>query len=189
MNSKDSKPVMITGKDTIHDIVTRYPVLKDVLKELSPRYEKLNNPVIFNTVARVTTVARAAQVGGLYVNDMLYAINKALGLGPEYLAHVKADAFAAHASTKKPAAKPAPAWLDKTGGFETIDAAALGGEPFAFVTEKAAELPAGQGFKLLQKFEPTPLIGYLETQGYESWSEKQSDDKWTVTFYRVKKEA
>ena len=79
------KSHLITAEDTIYDIITRYPETKKRLLELSPRYEKLNNPVLFETVARFTTVQKAAQMVGIYLREMLYQLNDAIGLGEEYL--------------------------------------------------------------------------------------------------------
>lgn len=42
---------MISETDTIYDLVKRDGRIRTRLLELSPKFARLNNPVIFNTVA------------------------------------------------------------------------------------------------------------------------------------------
>lgn len=46
----------ITPKDKIADVPKSHPGLKEKLIQRSSRYEKLNNPVVFNTVGKVATI-------------------------------------------------------------------------------------------------------------------------------------
>lgn len=69
---------LIAENDKIYDMVKNYPEMKDVLIKISPKFKKLNNPVMFGTVARRTTVKKAAQIAGIEVEEMLDKLNKAL---------------------------------------------------------------------------------------------------------------
>lgn len=188
----------IGADDTIFDVVTKYPEVKKRLLELSEKYGRLNNPVVFNTVAKLTSVKKAASVGGIYWKEFVYQLNDAIGLGKDYLEHSKAAAFAAHGTgTAAPSghgglvpaedvrdpAGPRPQWMEKAKGFEVMDVRD-GGEPFNKVTGKAKTVESGNGFTLVQVFEPMPLIGYLETMGFEHVTEKVSDTEVRVYFYK-----
>lgn len=188
----------ITENDSIYDVVTKYPEVKKRLLELSEKYGRLNNPVIFNTVAKLTSVKKAASVGGIYWKELVYQLNDAIGLGKEYVERSKASAFAAHGTGSAGASEheghvpakdvrnstgPRPQWMDKAKDFEVMDVRE-GGEPFFNVTEKAKTVGSGKGFTLVQVFEPLPLIGYLETMGFEHVTEKVGDTEVRVYFFK-----
>lgn len=50
----------ITAQTKVHDLLEQYPYLKDWLASYAPEFEKLKNPVLYNTVARVATLETAA---------------------------------------------------------------------------------------------------------------------------------
>lgn len=180
----------ISETDTIYDIVTKYPVLKEKLQELSPRFANLNNPVLFQTVARLTSVQKAAVVGKLYLNDMLYELNDAIGKGKEFLEWKKKELMRGKplvpgAISKNNKEKVKPLWMDDAPGFEELDFRGKG-EPFAEITGKAKTIEAGKGFKILQAFEPLPIISYLETLGFESFTESLPDGSFRINFYHLK---
>lgn len=183
----EQNKTLISENDTVFDTVTKHPDLKEKLLELSPKYERLNHPVIFNTVAKITTIKKAASVGGIYWKEFVYRLNDAIGLGKEYLEKSKTDAFTAHgtASVKGPVKTKTekPDWFDKAESFEVLDAR-NGGEPFFQVTEKAKTVASGSGFVLVQGFEPLPLIGYLETMGFEHYTERPDETEFKIYFYR-----
>jgi hypothetical protein len=69
---------LIAENEKIYDIVKKYPEIKNILIKISPKFKKLNNPVMFNTVARKTTVKKAAQIAGIDIEEMLDKLNRAL---------------------------------------------------------------------------------------------------------------
>lgn len=182
---------IITEDDTVYDVITKYPQLKEVLVKISPKYQRLYNPVIFNTVAKLTPLKKAASIGNIYLKEMLYQLNDAIGKGGEFLAYFKSQIpkmqedflkkqFAGTSKNKI----EKPGWMSGAAGFETLDARLIDGEPFGKILEKAKEIKAGKGFILVQKFEPSPIIAYLETQGFLHWVEKEVEDKIKVYFYK-----
>ena len=180
---------MITQTDTIHSIVSRFPALKKTLVEISPRFERLNNTLLFNTVAKLTTVEKASRMGNVYLNEMLYQLNEAIGKGDEFLQEVKARGAAAQGRLLQERfgaspQKPRPGWMDRSTGFEVVDVRGNPGEPFFEVVKKASALKPGEGLVLRQKFEPTPLIRHHEQLGFETFTEQKADDDFAVYFFR-----
>ena len=57
-----------------------YPQLKPVLVKLSPKFKKLQNPAMYNTIAKFATFKDAARLTGLSVCEILHAMNKTLGV-------------------------------------------------------------------------------------------------------------
>ena len=70
--------VNIKPSDTVFDAVQRYPRLKDQFEEIAPEYRNLKNPVLFNAVARRTTLRKAAYLAGFTPEGLLKRIEKKL---------------------------------------------------------------------------------------------------------------
>lgn len=184
---------LITEEDTVYDVITKYPQLKEVLVKISPKYKRLYNPVLFNTVAKVTKLKKAAEVGNVYIKEFLYQLNSAIGKGEEFLNYFKSqipkmqeEFFKKQFS--KVNEKPKPDWFNKTSEFKTFDARKIDGEPFAHIVELANSIKEGEGFVLIQNFVPAPMINYLEKSGFESYTEKINENEIKVYFFKkVKK--
>jgi PAS domain S-box-containing protein len=66
----------ITAKTIIGDLVKEYPFVKEFLFNLSPKFNKLKNPIIFKTMSSVATLEMISERGGFLVQDL---INKIVG--------------------------------------------------------------------------------------------------------------
>ena len=71
----------ITNGDKIYDIVKEYPALKEILIRISPEFSKLNNPVVLETMGRVATVEKAAEMADIDVEDLLEQLNNNIKKG------------------------------------------------------------------------------------------------------------
>ncbi|MFN4215782.1 MAG: DUF1858 domain-containing protein [Brevinematales bacterium] len=173
---------LITAEDTIYDIVTRYPEVKKRLLELSPRYERLNNPLLFQMVARSTTVKKAAALGNIYLREMLYQLNEAIGLGEEYLQQEKQATASLSINQENLLPQEKPIWWEKRNLFSLLDVRGKS-HPFEEIITVAKNLKPGEGLLIYQEFIPYPLIDYLKTQGYEIYVEKE-ETQVIIGFYK-----
>ncbi|MDR1126733.1 MAG: DUF1858 domain-containing protein [Treponema sp.] len=57
-----------------------YPLLETTLVEVSPLFANLKNPILRNTVAKVTSLQHAAKKAGISPDEMLQVVRKAAGL-------------------------------------------------------------------------------------------------------------
>ena len=56
----------VIGPETkVGELLRRHPELEETLIRLSPEFQRLKNPVLRATVAKVATLRQVAQVGGL----------------------------------------------------------------------------------------------------------------------------
>ncbi len=76
-HKSDLKPVL--ADNNVKDILDKYPDLKTLLADLSPRFKRLQNPVLYNTLAKFTTLRDAAKITGVSLCVILHTINKFLG--------------------------------------------------------------------------------------------------------------
>ncbi|HET6352165.1 MAG TPA: DUF438 domain-containing protein [Coriobacteriia bacterium] len=61
----------ITAETTIHQLLEAYPYLRPWLVSYAPDFKKLDNPVLYNTMARVATLEAAASMGEVPVEKLL----------------------------------------------------------------------------------------------------------------------
>lgn len=61
----------ITAETKIHDLLDAYPYMKDWLVAYSSHFERLNNPVLLNTMGRVATLETAASMADKPVEEFL----------------------------------------------------------------------------------------------------------------------
>lgn len=188
--SKDTSEI-IREDDLIYDIIVKHPEIKQALAALSPKFEKLNNPLLFQTVARHTTVKKASQIARFYINEMLLELNRAIGKEKEFLEYKKQDISRmkeAFLKERPPAPKAEtgakPEWFDKTNDFNTLDVRLEEGDPFGRIMDTAGPVKPGEGFVLIQWFEPLPVIQYLKGMGFESYTEEKNGNEFRVYFYK-----
>lgn len=66
----------ITAETKIGDLVKEYPFIKDYLLDLSPKFNKLKNPVIFKTMALVATLEMISKKGDIDIMELIDKIVK-----------------------------------------------------------------------------------------------------------------
>ncbi len=89
----DLKPVL--ADDNVKEILDKYPELKTILADLSPRFKRLQNPVLYNTLAKFTSFRDAAKITGVSLCVILHTVNKFLGT-EEQLYHIMPECIKAY---------------------------------------------------------------------------------------------
>lgn len=64
----------ITKDSNIGEIVKKYPYIKNFLVNLSPKFSKLKNPILFKTMSSMATIEMIAQRGDFKTKDLLEKI-------------------------------------------------------------------------------------------------------------------
>jgi len=64
----------LSPKTKIGALVAAYPFLLDYLAARSPAFEKLRNPLLLKTVAKIAPISQAASMGGLDETELLFGI-------------------------------------------------------------------------------------------------------------------
>lgn len=173
------KNKVIASTDKLKRILKKYPFLKDKIVNYSPKFRKLNNPILFKTVAAVATISDVAVVSKEDLGKLLTFLNNSLvekGILEEYN-------FDKNINLKEET-KMKPDILDELE-FKEIDARVLEGNFLPQIMNSAKTLKPNTGLKLIQSFEPLPLINVLEGIGFEYFTEKERDDKYIIYFYKT----
>lgn len=159
---------LITPDTKIAELLNNFPHLDKVLISLAPEFEKLNNPVLRRTIARVTSLKQAARVGNLELSQLINKLRSEVGQDDHYLAG------------NKEATASGPEWLKKISPVTEYDATEdlkNGIHPVAKVTKEASALKADEVYCLVTGFVPAPLIDILKEKGHEVHTEKDASGK------------
>lgn len=72
---------------------------------------------------------------------------------------------------------------DRVVTLDVRDELRAGREPFSLIMDAVRAVPPGGALALRAIFEPVPLYEVLGRRGFQHWTERHSDDDWTVWFY------
>ena len=183
---------MITKNMKIYDIVKKYPQLMDVLVEQSPKFVKLKNKVLFNTMAKIATIEDAANIGKIPVEQLVHSLNQSIN--PTHTVNDK-DPRVEKVKQEKSAQEQGTGEVIKWGAgsdpdnqrdfnhdnFPVVDVRKIE-DPFQDIMNVVKQIKHGEGFWLIQSFEPIPLYKVMETKGFSYTTHKKSEEEYHVLF-------
>jgi hypothetical protein len=164
----------ITPDSRLGELLERWPVLEEVLLELSPHFKALKNPVLRRTVAKVATLRQVSTVSGVALGVLVERLRAGAGLAP-----------AAVAEAEEAPAEP-PAWADERSVTRTHDARAAieaGEHPMQRVMADLAALGEGDVYALVTPFVPAPLMDLARGKGFVAYSVREGEGL-VRTFFR-----
>ena len=162
----------------VSQLLEAYPELEGTLIDIAGAFEKLKNPVLRRTIAKITTIRQAARVGGVPIGELINRLRRETGEVEEW-----SDAMSD--TERRPGGLPADFREEKL--VETFDAIELinsGGHPVGPVLAALKDLPAGSYYALIAPFEPAPLIDKARDAGLQAHVERQGEDRFRVIFWR-----
>lgn len=163
----------ITPKSKIAEVITAYPQLQEKIVALAPPFQKLQNPFLMKTVARVTSLSQAAKVGNINLLTFVNILRETVGQAP-------LDIPIIEKSSDEP-----PIWL-KTGRIvKTIDARPMldqGEQPAGLVLQEVQNISEGHILELITSFVPAPLIDKMEKQNFDVWTIQKTADEFRNYF-------
>ncbi len=113
--------------------------------------------------------------------------NSAEELGFEHYTEKKSDyEYHVHFHSEKPPKRDIAHWQDYTDEFEVLDVRGWKEDPFTEILKVANRTPLGEGFRLVQMFEPIPLINMLKPLGFDHYTEKVSDFRYHIYFCKTR---
>lgn len=152
--------IIITPKTRVGELLDSYPELESVLMGMSPAFEKLRNPVLRKTVARVATLQQVAVVGGLNADEIVNRLRGAVGQGTGEEVSSNSDYIASDI----------PAWFDQSKIVSRMNATPVinsGASPMTEILQQTNLLKAGEILELTTPFIPAPIIDMLRSKGFK----------------------
>lgn len=168
----------ITAQTTVAELLKHYPDLERVLIAQAPMFEKIQNPVLRKTVAKVATLEKAASMARIQVSTLVDALRQAAGLP------LSQHAEAAEAKASE-FVERAPSWVAAGKVAHAINADKMleGGEhPLNLVMKLLAKLESGCLIKIESSFPPIPLVDAATRKNYLAWTGVRVDGQYETFF-------
>jgi len=169
--------MLISSQTKIAALLKHHPDALEAIVSLSPDFKKLRNPILRKLMAGRTSIAMASKIGGCRPEDFFEKL-KPYGFEAEN---------APEAGDELPEYPPLPQFLRTLPTEQTVDldvrAMLAGGtDPLKHIQQTVRQLARGQVLKIVNTFEPTPLIRLLEKQGFQSYTDFVGKD-WVETYF------
>jgi uncharacterized protein (DUF2249 family) len=172
--------MIINANTKIAAILKHDPKALDAIVSIRKKFEKLRNPLLRKLMAPRTSLAAASVFGGCTVDDFF---SKLEPLGFEIDRNTKAV---------EKVKKPVPSFITSLKKEQLIEldvrpVIEAGRDPLNIIMEKLKQVDPGQVLKIINTFEPTPLILLLEKKGFETYVDRISENSVETYFFRSKK--
>ena len=163
----------------IASLLKHNPAALEAIVSISPKFTKLRNPILRKVIAGRTSIAMASKLAGCNVDDFFHKLQP---LGFE----IDTTAIEMEKVIEN---KPVPAFMKNIAADKMIelDVRAVietGKDPLNAIMQKVKTLETGYVLKIINSFEPTPLMLLLGKQGFESYAETISDELVNTYFYK-----
>lgn len=165
--------LIITPKTKVYDLLSAYPELEQLLIDTIPTFNKLKNPVLRNTVAKITTLQQAAPIGNIKTEELINLLRKTVG--QENMEDVQDTGFV----TVK------PAWfnVDKiVRNFDVREMLEAGEHPVNQVLADVKMLKEGEIYSIITPFLPAPLIEKAASLNAKHWVDQVDEELFYIYF-------
>jgi uncharacterized protein (DUF2249 family) len=168
----------ISVNTKISALFKQNPASLDAIVAINSKFEKLKNPILRKLMAGRTSIAQAAKIGNVPIKDFFKAL---VPLGFE--TDEREPAVAENNATSD-----RPAFLQHItpGRIQELDVRPVlerGDDPLQLIMKAIHTLPTDHALKLINSFEPTPLVVLLKKKGYGYWHEWISEKTIHCYFY------
>ncbi|NOZ61342.1 MAG: DUF1858 domain-containing protein [Calditrichaeota bacterium] len=165
--SDEQKKITIEPGTKVSDLLEAYPQLESELGEITAIFENLNNPILRQTVAQVTTLRQIAETEKISVASVVNRLRVNAGIHEYFPDEVDSDS-----------AGNSPTWLDREKIAKTLDATDMlgrGEHPVTVVLQEVEKLDDEEIYQLITPFLPEPLLEKVKNSGCTIWTEKKGN--------------
>ncbi|MFZ5518867.1 MAG: DUF1858 domain-containing protein [Candidatus Zhuqueibacterota bacterium] len=167
----------ITPETKIDQLLKIYPELEATLVDIAPAFQKLKNPVLRRTIAKVTSLRQAAKIGNVPLAEVINRLRTQVG---QQMIEDEAEGSDSSAMTQ-------PDWFNSSKLIKTIDARPMleaSEEPVKFVFKELDKIGSGQILELVTPFLPAPLISMAQQKGFQVWTKRTADNYFSNYFLK-----
>jgi uncharacterized protein (DUF2249 family) len=168
----------INANTKIATILKQSPAALDAIVSINSKFEKLRNPLLRKLMAGRTSIGMAAKISGNPVEDFY---KKLIPLGFTVI-----ETEGQKSGVKKP---KLPAFFNELKPEQIIEFDArpiieADEDTLTTILKKVKGINQHEALKIINSFEPTPLIVLLEKQGFESFTDTINDNLVETYFYK-----
>ncbi len=157
----------INANTKIAAILKQHPAALETIVSINPKFEKLRNPLLRKLMAGRASIAMASKIAGCGL-DVFFEKLKPLGFEIDTLTmpviEEKKEVPAFITSLKK----------DQLVELDVRPVISSGNDPLEMITEKVKTIKVGEVLKIINIFEPVPLMNLLKKQGFEVYADRYS---------------
>ncbi len=173
--------MLINEQTKIAALLKHHPDALEAIIRLSPDFKKLRNPMLRKLMAGRTSISMASKIGGCTPEDFFKALEP---LGFEV--DVKGKLPIEDEDTIE---HPIPEYLqslppERIIPLDVRSMLAEGNDPLRYIQQTIKGLAEGDALRLINTFEPAPLIALLEKQGFKSYITHTDKDIVETYFYK-----
>ncbi|HET8828343.1 MAG TPA: DUF2249 domain-containing protein [Pelobium sp.] len=161
----------------IGKIIRANPDALEAIVSIDPKLEKLRNPILRKILANRTSIAMASKMVGHSV-DEFFAKLKPLGF------EVDEEVTPVETEPKDVPEFVADITKDQIIDFDVRALLTSGQDPLSLILEKIKTIQAGQALKIINTFEPIPLVKMLEKKGFIIHIDHVAEDLVETYFYK-----
>lgn len=170
----------INAQTKIAALIKHRPDALEAIIKLSPDFKKLRNPVLRKLMAGRTSIAMASKIGGCTPQNFFDSL-KAFGFEANDLVLKNEE----HITEQK----VPPDFIKERTAQDTVtldvrSTLAAGNDPLRLIQQTVKSLKKGQTLKIINTFEPTPLIKLLEKQGFACYVDVVEEGLLETYFYK-----
>lgn len=173
--------MLINSQTKIAALIKHHPDALEAIITISPDFKKLRNPILRKLMAGRTSISMASKIAGCEPEDFFEKL-KPLGFETDSSVPAEEEAVVPQKSLRQFVKDIEAAHI------VPLDVRAMlseGNDPLKLIQQTVKELQQGQVLKIINTFEPTPLIILLEKQGFESFVDVVEKDQIETYFYRA----
>lgn len=174
---KEEENMTIDANTKIGSIIKRHSSALEAIISISTKFEKLRNPLLRKVMAPRTTLAAASKLGNCSVEDF-YQKLEPLGF------IVNREIQPAESAKKQVPAFISELRKDQISELDVRTVISSGTDPLKIILEKIKPIAPGNVLKIINSFEPTPLITMLEKKGFETYVDEINPDLFETYFLK-----
>ncbi|MCK5825158.1 MAG: DUF1858 domain-containing protein [Ichthyobacteriaceae bacterium] len=142
-----------------------------------------NNDSMLELIEKVSKLKGQENIVFISVKEPIELINTIEGLG--YYQNIESTREY-RISIFNPSKKEEDVnWKERKDNFEKLDVRTMQTDPFDIIIQKSYATAENDGFVLIQRFEPFPIINMLTEMGFEYVTEHKSDSEIWVYLYKT----
>lgn len=140
-----------------------------------------NNDSMPELIEKLSNLKPQENIVLISVKEPVELVKTAVGL--EFSVNIE-KAREYRVSIFNPAKEKDTDWRKRKDDFEQLDVRTMKTDPFDTIIQKAYATEEGNGFTLIQRFEPFPIINMLAEMGFEHETEPISQSEVRTHFYK-----
>lgn len=169
----ENNKLIINPKTKVYDLLEAYPELENLLIEKVPTFEKLKNPVLRKTIARITSLQQAAVIGNIPIDKLINFLRNEVGQ-----TNLQIENEMNYVMNK-------PEWFTSEKIAKSLDARPMleaGEHPVNQVIADLKQLNEGEIYELTTPFLPAPLIDKASSLNFKHWISQEAENRFKIYF-------